>query len=320
VLAAALALGTTEAAGPSVIHVMPVPLRPQAAEPPGTVARVGELIYRGGVALSSPDARFGGWSDMRVSADGTTLTAISDRGAWLQARILHDAGGTLKGLAAARIGRLVDPAGRPFEGFKGDAESLAATADGGWIVGFERRHRMLLYPRAEPPFSAPPALVPPPPGLERAPSNGGLEALVQLGPGQLLALTEDLTDAAGDIVGWIREGTAWRQIGYAAEPRFRPTAATILPDGDLVVLERRLGFFDLAAARLARVPRDQLAGASRLVGRTMALIEEPMTVDNFEGIDAVRGPRGETLIYILSDDNFSFLQRTLLLCFEVARD
>ena len=43
----------------------------------------------------------------------------------------------------------------------------------------------------------------------------------------------------------------------------------------------------------------------------------PATVDNFEGIAAVRRPDGGVRLYILSDDNFNPGQRTLLLAFDV---
>jgi hypothetical protein len=36
-----------------------------------------------------------------------------------------------------------------------------------------------------------------------------------------------------------------------------------------------------------------------------------------EGIEVKSGPDGETLVYLLSDDNFSILQRSLLLMFEL---
>ena len=43
----------------------------------------------------------------------------------------------------------------------------------------------------------------------------------------------------------------------------------------------------------------------------------PATVDNFEGIAAVRRADGGVRLYILSDDNFNARQRTLLLAFDV---
>jgi hypothetical protein len=37
-----------------------------------------------------------------------------------------------------------------------------------------------------------------------------------------------------------------------------------------------------------------------------------------EGVSARRGPNGETLVYVVSDDNFNApLQRTLLMMFEL---
>ncbi len=38
-------------------------------------------------------------------------------------------------------------------------------------------------------------------------------------------------------------------------------------------------------------------------------------IDNMEGIATHRGPEGETIVTLCSDNNFSFLQRTLLLQF-----
>ncbi|HCK85173.1 MAG TPA: hypothetical protein DHW63_11855 [Hyphomonadaceae bacterium] len=40
-------------------------------------------------------------------------------------------------------------------------------------------------------------------------------------------------------------------------------------------------------------------------------------MDNFEAIAAIAMPDGATRVYILSDDNFSHRQRTLLLAFDL---
>ena len=55
-----------------------------------------------------------------------------------------------------------------------------------------------------------------------------------------------------------------------------------------------------------------------LDGVEIARLEGSLQVDNMEGIDARVGPGGETEIVIISDDNYSFLQRTLLLMFRLA--
>ena len=51
-------------------------------------------------------------------------------------------------------------------------------------------------------------------------------------------------------------------------------------------------------------------------GVELARLAPPLTVDNMEGISARQDSAGRTLIYLMSDDNYSVLQRTLLLMFE----
>ncbi|MCH8214638.1 MAG: esterase-like activity of phytase family protein, partial [Proteobacteria bacterium] len=71
------------------------------------------------------------------------------------------------------------------------------------------------------------------------------------------------------------------------------------------------------AVRLVRIDSATIRPGARLEGRVLAEIRPPLTVDNFEGVDARRGPGGKTLIYVVSDDNYNPLQSTLLLMFEL---
>src|SRR3546814_2184883 len=68
-----------------------------------------------------------------------------------------------------------------------DAEALARLPDGSLLVAFEREHRLRRFPadlggRAEV-FDAPP-------GLAEADINAGIEAMVTLADGRLLAFSE----------------------------------------------------------------------------------------------------------------------------------
>ncbi len=58
---------------------------------------------------------------------------------------------------------------------------------------------------------------------------------------------------------------------------------------------------------------------ARLDGAAVAVLRPPLTVDNLEGVAARRGAAGETLIYLVSDNNFNPFQRTLLLLFALER-
>ncbi len=314
----ALVAGSIAAAvaaeAPRAISVVARPVALDIADAERT--RVGKLRYRGGVSLTSSDGRFGGWSDLWLDRDGRHLVAISDRGFWLEAKLTFDWSGAPSGLDEARLGGLIDLDGRPITGFAADAEALVRLPDGGFLVAFERRHRIWHYPSAEPPFSLAPTNIPPPPELSRAPPNGGLEALARLSDGRLFALAEELV-VEGANVGWIGDGKTWRTLGYVAAVDYKPTSASELPDGDVLVLERRYTRRDGPGARLVRLARRDIKPGARLAGEELARIEPPLTIDNFEGVAVWRESDGTTRIYIISDDNYSLLQRTLLLAFDL---
>jgi hypothetical protein len=150
------------------------------------------------------------------------------------------------------------------------------------------------------------------------PENGGIETLVRLPGGRILALSEELMTNDGANVGWLGDGRSWSQVSYVAGPDFKPTGAARLPDGDILILERRFSRLSVPGARIVRVRGDTIKAGARLEGEELARIEPPMTFDNFEGIATRLGPQGEVFIYVVSDDNYFFLQRTLLLVFELA--
>jgi hypothetical protein len=280
-----------------------------------TVDRVGGLVWRGGIEIFSKDEDFGGLSGLLVSADRARLTMVSDRGRWITARLVHDADGRLAGIAGGRIGALAGPDGKRLKGKRRkDAESLAALPDGSLLVSFEHKHRILRYPRA---FARPPEVLDPPSALPDLPKNKGLEALVVLDGGRLLGITQG-RDKDEDIAAFLRQDGRWFRLSYPKHGEFKPTGATLLPDGDLLVLERRFTWLGGPAARLVVVEAEQVRPGAVLDGREIAEIRLPHTVDNMEGVAARRGAAGETLIYLLSDDNFSALQRTLLLMFALA--
>jgi hypothetical protein len=297
------------------IATKPIPLNPTDPKQD----KVGRLTYRGGLALTSANPRFGGLSALRLSEDGARVTFISDEGSWLTAHLVHDDRGRLAGLADAELGALHDLEGKPLqEKPEADAESLALMPDGSMVVGFERHHRLWRYAAPSGRPEGTPTVVPPPPDLDHAPANGGIEALLAWEKGGLLALTEYwIVDER--IRGWTNGPDHWQALGYRFQGAFRPSDMALLPSGDVVVLERAYNAErGIVSGRLRRLRRKDVKGLATLKTKPLAELAPPLSVDNFEGIDAVRGKKGETLLYVVSDDNFrAGDQRTLLLMFSL---
>lgn len=289
---------------------------------------VGRLIWRGAVSLSANSALFGGWSDLHVAPDGRSLKSVSDVGGWLVAAIEYDARGNLAGLGPAQVGKLHGLDGKPLTSKRdADAEAMARLPDGSWLVGFEQRHRIWRYPAGDEAagkgLAGTPAPIEGPPQLTRQPTNGGLEAMTALGDGRVVMLSEEYSEVGGTTMGWIGEpvgdGFRWSSFHYATIPDFRMTAVAPLPDGSLVTLERAFDMVRGVRVRVMHFDARQLVAGGTVRADELARLATPYAVDNLEGISATRGPRGETLLWLISDDNFNPLQRTILLLFELAK-
>lgn len=283
--------------------------------------RVGGLIWRGGLEITVRDDRFGGLSGLHVSPDGRRMTAVSDRGHWVTARLKYR-NGELVDLDRLKIDVLKQPNGAGVKGRRRDAEAIAATGNGGLLVAFERRHRIVEYAGDKnSPFGGKVRRLGFP-ATARLPYNEGLEALTRLCDGRLFALSEGQRVGTHSLRGWIGDGREWRDFDYIyrtdADLDFRPTGATTLDNCDVLLVERFFGLPGGVRARITRVPGDRIIPGASLRGETVATLGPPLTVDNMEGIAARRGGAGETLVYLISDDNFSGFQRTLLMMFELA--
>jgi hypothetical protein len=205
-----------------------------------------------------------------------------------------------------------------------DAEELIRLPDdgpeGGWVVAFERDHRLLRYAAGDTGPQGSPVPVPVPPTVaEQSPPNGGLESLARLADGRLLTIEEGEEDGVQARRAWVTRTAGlpqrrddWLPLTYRAAPRYRPTGAAALPDGGALVLERRVSLLGGWSSRIVRVPAAALRAGAVIDGEELARLEPPLLNDNFEGIATRPGPGGETLIYLVSDDNFSPLQRSYL--------
>jgi hypothetical protein len=284
---------------PVTIAVTPVLLDPADS----SKVAIGDFAYAGGLALTSAQTDLlHGLSDVVITGTDR-LMAVGDEGVVLRARLVHDRADRLVGIADARVALLAGEDGKPLSSkADADAEGLAVLANGDYLVSFERRHRVWLYPAS----GAPPRPVPSP--TAAFPSNGGMEALgADPGAG---------TDAY--VVGAEETGETWTcrlsaPVCIAGPTIDKPdefglVAITRLPGARTAVLLRT---FDRARGNRIAL---QVFEANRVIGRLD--MARPMTIDNFEGLAAVPRSDGRIRFYLLSDDNVSTTQRTLLLAFD----
>lgn len=296
-----------------------------------TVVAIGELTFLSGVELSSLAPGWGGFSDMALSAQAGTIVAVTDLGWLWRFAIHHDSTGRIDEVRGSGLFELIDENGTSLADDKerGDAEAIAPIGDREfllddlYLIAFERQHRLARlarYERDELYFAnihpiGPEAPLPSPfaeAGLE---ANSGVESLVFLPDGTLLALAEGAEFAQDDIPGWLRNGEVWEPFSLARTEDFRPTALTLLPSGDLLMVERRYRPETGAGVRLSVIAAATLQPGARLEGREIARWGLPLTIDNFESVGAIADKDGGTVIYLLSDDNRNPEQRTLLLQF-----
>jgi len=283
-------------------------------------SRVGDLIWRGGVDIQHSDPRFGGLSGLHVSRDGKRLIAVSDRGYRVSARLGY-AKGSLSDVTDIRIDRLKRSNGTPAKGGWHDAESLSPDGNGGFLVSFERRHRIVSYETKNgTALAGRPSRIALPQDAATQPFNGGIEGLTRLCDGRFIAISEKAKSEGKDGTRsmWIGGGDSWRDIAYPAYQAFSPTGAATLPDCGVLVVERSFNVIEGVRARVVRLPANAFDPGNKITTQELAYLAPPISVDNMEGISVRKGDAGETLVYLVSDNNYSGYQRTLLMMFELA--
>jgi hypothetical protein len=283
----------------------------------------GKLIYRAGFNLFAKSRHFGGYSGLIVDRSGTRLLAISDAGTWMRADLDYN-GRKLSGLPNVTLGPILDKNGKPLSSdLERDAESMTLAGgdinQGTSLVGFERQHRILRYPFTPKSFGPPTGSVPLPPDTKAMRSNQGFEALAEISAGRLkgtlVAFSERLSDRNGNLKGWLIGGPSPGPITLKRIEAYDITDAAPLPDGGIVILERRFRMSEGVKMRIRRIAPSEIKRGALISGETLLEAHDNMNIDNMEAIAAHRSPAGETVLTIMSDDNFSPLQRTLIMQF-----
>ncbi|MEX0954114.1 MAG: esterase-like activity of phytase family protein [Rhizobiaceae bacterium] len=286
--------------------------------------RFGPLEFVGGLSLSGP-GDFGAMSAIRFLDAGENFVGVTDTGFWFFGQIERDAELGPVGMTEFRMMPMVDEAGEPIDGkWETDAEGLSISGDTA-TVSFEREHKIrefalepdgmkgqtgtldYLVPRAElrnnRGFEA----------IARAPDNGPLA-------GARIAVTERSIDGDGNTFAAILEGPLKGIFKVARSGDFDITDGAFLPDGDLLLLERRFSMATGVAMRLRRIEAGTIRPGSIADGPVLLEADMSYQIDNMEGLDVWRREDGALIVSIVSDDNHSILQRNLYLEFVLTEE
>lgn len=287
--------------------------------------RFGALEFIGGLALTSSFQPFGGISAIHMEPDGARFIAVTDKGSWLRGRIVYK-DGKPDGIVDTEMAPILGADGKPLAVRKWyDVESL--TESGGYFyIGIERVHKIIRFDLRRGGLGARGEEVAVPPDFRTFPANKSLECLASPPKGsplagRLIAVPERSLGSDGNHRAFVLAGSAGgHQVTRFSVKRigdFDVTDCAILPPGDLLLLERSYSIARGVGMRIRRVPLASIKDGALADGEALIEADLAFQIDNMEGIGIHRNAQGETILTLASDDNFSVLQRNLLLQFKL---
>jgi hypothetical protein len=288
--------------------------------------RFGAFEFRSGLVLTSSYEGFGGFSGLAVTPDGARALFVTDAGDWVSARLERGQDGALLGLSEVETGPLMASDGRELGKIgRYDSEGLTLAPDGFAYVSFERVHEIWGFDARRQGLAAPGRKVETPAAMRRLGANKSLEAIAAApdgGPleGLLIVVGERPSAAfapdANPAWAVARPGRAGGfAFALARADDYDVSDAAFLPDGDLLVLERRFKLLDGVRLRLRRVPASAIRPGARVESEVVLSADMGFEIDNMEGLAVHREADGTTVVTMVSDDNFNWFQRNLMLEF-----
>lgn len=268
-------------------------------------------VFAGGWHLTSPTPAFGGLSGLAVGDDGNLL-AVSDQGAFVWIGLVNNAP------SGAHLAPMRDDSGDVIAGNRRrDAEGLDLR-DGVALVSFERDHRVLAFDLEGCGAAAR--------GVEVARlgeriadmgnamrANGGAEGLATTARGEIILAIE--TTDGGLPLAWLDAGGAARLAGSIAS-RGEPVLTGLDRVGGRYYAVLR-SYTRGSGNTIEVVTFQEPEGSGVIEVQRVLRLEPHHGTDNFEGIALKRLDDDGLRLFLVSDDNFSRDQRTLLYAFDL---
>jgi hypothetical protein len=274
--------------------------------------------------LSSESENFGGWSGLVLGNDGESLLAVSDSGVWMSGTLVYD-GKRPKAMNSARLGPLRTLKGVPLSRRRErDSEAIALASgtprNGSAYIAFEQMDRIALFEIKKGELEKPSRYIEMPKEAASMRTDG-IEGLTVLAggayKGSLVAFAENPLRGEKVHRGWIWIGGKPKSFSIPDLAGFSITDAASLDDGSILIIERRFRWMEGLRVRVRLLNAESIKPGGAAKGEILlAASNGDAEIDNLEAIALSRDKKGETVVTLMSDDNFNrFLQRTVLLQF-----
>ena len=309
ILIAAIAPGTwwrgVRAANPEELHLSIVSLDlPMARE---LAPYLGPFKLDAVWQLDSPRWGFGGFSGLLTLPDGQLL-AVSDKGKLLIVAPEKEAGDNP---VFGSVFHRHDQA-KSLQ----DLEAVTWDPESGLIWTAQEYHNAIGRYRMNggrmelSGFSAPDS-------MQSWGSNSGPEAMVRLDDGRFVVIAEGAQGGEHSAVIFAGDPVVdpkGKEFAFVGIDGFKPTDMAQLPDGRVLILSRRPVWPAPArfAGRMAIADPSEIEQGKMWPEREVAKLPSHLLSDNFEGLAIEPRDDGSVTIWMISDDNSSPLQRTLL--------
>lgn len=289
-----------------------IKLRRLALDPDNPARRqVGSLTFIAAWELRSPNENFGGISGLVASASGR-FVGIGDAGTLISFGLTNEAQ-----KHKSLIAPLPNLAGPDISYRDRDSEGIAVDPDTGqYWVSFEANHAIRRYSAS---FKTQTGIVRPV-EMRGWTRNKGAESIIRLKDGRFIVIGESVDNSthpallfSGDPV---EPGSSVMPFRFRPPSGYRVTDGVQLPDGRIAFVNRAVGFPQGFSAKISLMNSISINRGATVSATVIASLAPPLLVDNLEGI-AVTQEAGDTFLWLISDNNFSIFQRTILMKFRL---
>ena len=262
-----------------------------------------KLEQVGFLNIDRNEKNYGGFSGLIIQNEGSEALVVTDKSFFFVLELLRNENEILTGYSVIRRGRILSSKGENLNGRTTDSESIAIDANNNYYISFESNHRIMMHSEVE----GKGVFVPKHPMFRRLSVNKGIEALAIDNDNRLIAIPEKPPLGISDIPIFRLHNNKWEIIKYVKiNENFQVTDAEILPQGLLLILERKFSWTHGFKTRFRLISLDKFDNTDPITVFTSTANQ----FDNLEGLALWKDKKGEMRILTVSDDNFHPLQQS----------